>query len=371
MTNIGPLNDDFIPTGPFTDEVTVINPAGLGTTRVPTGGLSPGGIGLGLPSASGAPSNTVFVVNIFGGGDVTGNVAVFNATEKSPYGIIEPLLDKDGNVKSNPITGAADGHQIGFYPVTPIALRIPARPSGPVFDPVTPCGRTIVQATDDRSNITFLVTASVPPDTYFDNVSLTGTGSPKGAKLNPSLVPPLVGPVTVSSKFGWKPKATDLGTHTLTFTAADEFGQTASCVVTIKIVERPDPGDFIPFAEFTPEVEINQRHKRFEVKGTFTLGLFSNGIDPPNEDLLLKLNDYELIIPAGSFEEDDDEFEFEGMLGHQRIKAELKNIDGDQWTFEIKGRNAPVSGIENPITVVLEFENDGGEAIVGGEIEGG
>ena len=255
--------------------------------------MSPGGIGLGLPQPSGAPSNTVFVVNIFGGGDVTGNVAVFDATEKSPYGIVEPLLDSFGTVKSNPITGNAGGHQIGFYPVTPIALRIPAKPDGPVFSAASPCLATLTAKTGEPI-VPFTVTASIAPNTYYPTLELDVTGLPAGASS-----PPASAPLIVSSAFNWTPVVGDEleSPYGLTYTATDEFAQTATCPVTINVVKPTDPGGIVPFDAFSAKIKIEKKKGKVHFHGKFTLNAaFLDGIDPPNEEVIVELDDFLLVI---------------------------------------------------------------------------
>jgi hypothetical protein len=66
------------------------------------------------------------------------------------------------------------------------------------------------------------------------NVTLTVTGLPPGATMNPPL--PLTGqPAT--SQFSWTPSGGQVGTFDVTFTTTDQLGNTVSCSTTITIAE--------------------------------------------------------------------------------------------------------------------------------------
>lgn len=68
-----------------------------------------------------------------------------------------------------------------------------------------------------------------------DNVTLTVSGLPAGASLTPAL--PLTNPTSVTSTFFWAPQFSDLGSHTVTFTATDSTGLQSTTNVTVEVIK--------------------------------------------------------------------------------------------------------------------------------------
>src|SRR3990172_3932414 len=58
----------------------------------------------------------------------------------------------------------------------------------------------------------------------------------------------------------------------------------------------------VPFSDFA--LNINVEENDFEVRGTFTLGPNSDGINLYKEDVAIKVGDFATTIPAGSFKQD-------------------------------------------------------------------
>ncbi len=103
----------------------------------------------------------------------------------------------------------------------------------PVFDhpPTPPCGSTLSVAPGDT--LCFKVQASADPS---QTVCLTATGLPVGATMAPGL-PTCGNPV--SSDFCWTPTAADVGTHSITFTAATDEDETCKvqCTINVEVKE--------------------------------------------------------------------------------------------------------------------------------------
>src|SRR5206468_952246 len=91
-----------------------------------------------------------------------------------------------------------------------------------------------------------------------------------------------------------------------------------------------------PFAAFAAKVEIEgERHEReFKVKGTFTLGAGSNGIDPRSEDVTLQVGAFAATIHAGSFHRHEHgTFKFEGVVGGARLEVKIQARGGNRFEF--------------------------------------
>jgi len=87
----------------------------------------------------------------------------------------------------------------------------------------------------DGDNVTFVVTGTDPD--AGDVVTITATGMPSGASMNPPL--PASGPSPKSSTFSWTPSSAQTGTHTVHFTITDSHGFEALCDARITVSARP------------------------------------------------------------------------------------------------------------------------------------
>ena len=66
----------------------------------------------------------------------------------------------------------------------------------------------------------------------------------------------------------------------------------------------PEPGEFVPFESFDVRklyIHFKNNGDDFHMDGRFTLGEFSDGIDPLGEEVLLDVGTFSVAIPAGSF----------------------------------------------------------------------
>ncbi len=137
------------------------------------------------------------------------------------------------------------------------------------------------------------------------------------------------------------------------------------------MVKIPDPGDLIPFDDFRVKVKIHKRIDFFKASGLFTLSeLFSDGIDPVNEELTLRFVDpagdkFELVIPARSFRKRGRRsYKFfgvvDGVVKDVKVFAFLHEFRGDKWYFNIRGWHADVDDLDNKITTTLQIGLDFG-----------
>ena len=79
----------------------------------------------------------------------------------------------------------------------------------------------------------------------------------------------------------------------------------------------------VPFATFTVEFVVED--PKFKVEGNFTLGPGNNGINLMNDRVNLKIGRSSMVIPAGSFRQND--------RGKMKYKTEA---DGKTWTVVIQ-----------------------------------
>ena len=122
----------------------------------------------------------------------------------------------------------------------------------------------------------------------------------------------------------------------------------------------------VPFAAFTLEAEIALGPLgAFEVKGNFTLGEGSNGINPLTEDVKLQVGTFSTTIPAGSFHQDHrGRFKFEGVINGVSLEVQIVPLGGNDFQFKAEAQGADMMDIVNPVSVELTIGDDGGSATV-------
>jgi len=99
------------------------------------------------------------------------------------------------------------------------------------------------------------------------------------------------------------------------------------------------------------------------VKGTFTLGAGSNGINPLTEDVTLEVGAFTATIPAGSFRRHGHgTFKFEGVAGGARLEVKIQARGGNRFEFKAEGKGAQV-GTATPVTVRLAIGDDAGSTV--------
>ncbi len=125
------------------------------------------------------------------------------------------------------------------------------------------------------------------------------------------------------------------------------------------------PGETITIAEFeTFDAGVEIGEDEFEVEGSFTLVATSNGINPLTEDITLEVGTYATTIPAGSFEFDDESFEFEGVIAGVALGMSITPLGGNEFNFMVIGEGADLTGTFNPVTVSLRIKDDAGTASI-------
>jgi YVTN family beta-propeller protein len=154
---------------------------------------------------------------------------------------------------------------------------------------------------------------------------------------------------------------------------ANKFGNTVSVIdtVTNKVVGSPIPvgnvplafgkfiQPFIAFSAFAPDLTVYPVPSRFSIKGSFTLGAASNGINPPTEPVTLKIGSFNITIPPGSFvNAGPRNFTFVGVVNNVSLNVMIRLASGNSYIFQILARNAILN--QNPVPVTLMIGDDSG-----------
>jgi hypothetical protein len=127
-----------------------------------------------------------------------------------------------------------------------------------------------------------------------------------------------------------------------------------------------EPG--ILFGSLQPKVRVNLAAQDFTVTGTFHLGLSNNGISPLQEVVQLRVGSFSIIIPAGAFQQSEDDGGFvyiRYVNGIPTFRMELQKLDGNKYSFRAAAQSAtPGLPADNPLIVQLTVGDDGGTGMV-------
>jgi DNA-binding beta-propeller fold protein YncE len=119
----------------------------------------------------------------------------------------------------------------------------------------------------------------------------------------------------------------------------------------------------VPFATSFAKLEIAKRG--FVLGELFTLGAISNGINPLTQNLALQIGTFSVTIPAGSFEQKPNgRFDFKGGINDVKLKVQIVPLGNDIFTFNAEGKGVDLTGLTNPVTVVLTIGIDTGSTTV-------
>jgi 6-phosphogluconolactonase len=122
------------------------------------------------------------------------------------------------------------------------------------------------------------------------------------------------------------------------------------------------PPSLVPFASSSAKLEITAGPpSSFDLNESFTLGKNSNGINPVTENVTLKIGSFSVAIPAGSFIKiPNGRFAFQGGINGVSLQVQVVPLGNNIFTFKAEGAGANLTGLTNPVTVVLTIGNDSG-----------
>jgi hypothetical protein len=123
----------------------------------------------------------------------------------------------------------------------------------------------------------------------------------------------------------------------------------------------------VSFASFDAPTRLSTSG-RLHMRGRFTLGDGNDGIDPPNEDVTLKIIDSfgaslpDLTIPAGSFRHPSaGQFEYGGTVDGVQLKIVIRRVSSGHYQFEVGGGGVALADAyagKAPIAVTLLIGDD-------------
>ena len=122
------------------------------------------------------------------------------------------------------------------------------------------------------------------------------------------------------------------------------------------------PPPLVPFASSSAKLEITAGPpSSFDLNESFTLGKNSNGINPVTENVTLAIGSFSVTVPTGSFTKiPNGRFAFQGTISGVSLQVQIVPLGNNIFTFKAEGAGANLTGLTNPVTVVLTIGNDSG-----------
>lgn len=148
----------------------------------------------------------------------------------------------------------------------------------------------------------------------------------------------------------------------LVFGVSPVLGQTEAQTEAQSNKEASQPAT-VPFSDFT--VRIDLKKDQFEVKGTFTLGPKSDGINLYKEDVAIKVGDFSTTIPSGSFKQDGVrvKIRYKGVVAGVNLDVYFRVVGKASFECKIEGEGANANMAKLlPEDVTLRVGDDGGTA---------
>ncbi len=91
-------------------------------------------------------------------------------------------------------------------------------------------------------------------------------------------------------------------------------------------------GKMVAFSKFSPKVETETNE--LEVTALFTLGEQSSGINPLSQEVSLKVGDFSVTIPAGSFKASSiGWFKYEGTINGVDLEVKIVPLGANRYGF--------------------------------------
>jgi hypothetical protein len=122
----------------------------------------------------------------------------------------------------------------------------------------------------------------------------------------------------------------------------------------------------VPFAASSAKLEIKAGPPPgFDLTESFTLAASSTGINPLTQNVTLQIGTFSVTIPAGSFKQNPNRtFVFQGVINGVSLQVQVVLLGNNSFAFKAQGTGVNLTGLTNPVTVVLTIGNDSGSTTV-------
>ncbi len=104
---------------------------------------------------------------------------------------------------------------------------------------------------------------------------------------------------------------------------------------------------------------------RFDLNSSFTLGSGTNGINPLTEKVTFSIGTFSITVPAGSFKKNaKGQFVFQGIINGVALQLQITPLGGKSYQFKADGTAVNLTGLTNPVTVIITIGDDSGTTAV-------
>jgi YVTN family beta-propeller protein len=111
---------------------------------------------------------------------------------------------------------------------------------------------------------------------------------------------------------------------------------------------------------FTARLTVYPNQPGFSINSNLTLGANSNGINPPTEQVTLRIGSFKITIPAGSFvKAGPGYFTFVGVINGVSLTVLIRLTSGNNYIFGVIAKNVSLT-VSDPVTITLTIGADGG-----------
>jgi len=125
-----------------------------------------------------------------------------------------------------------------------------------------------------------------------------------------------------------------------------------------------------PLVPFTSSfAKLNIPTDSFDLKEYFSLGATSSGIKPVTENVTLQIGTFSVTIPADSFKKTLGRFAFVGVVNGVSLDVHIVPFGYHDFEFEAVGTGADLTGLTNPVSVVLTIGINAGTTPVIAQFE--
>ncbi len=132
----------------------------------------------------------------------------------------------------------------------------------------------------------------------------------------------------------------------------------------------------VPFSTLSAKLHIHAGPPpSFDLNASFNLGGNSDKINPLAENVSLQVGTYSVTIPAGSFHQLNSgskkgTYVFSGVVNGVTLSLQIAppSVTGNGWGFKASGTPVDLTGLSNPVTVVITIGNDSGTTAINASI---
>lgn len=118
----------------------------------------------------------------------------------------------------------------------------------------------------------------------------------------------------------------------------------------------------VPFSDFAANIDIEDNE--FEIRGDFTLGAASDGVNLFREEVFIKVGAFTTTIPAGSFQQEaKGKVSYKGRVGDIELDVYFLAIGKGRFRFKVEGEGANRTGRVRLQDVSLRIGDDSGVAM--------